>query len=98
VLVFKFPASGLTTTSSCGPTRGAANEFLYYSEDGSSRSIPMDYRGGNGMIWGQYEGFQNGVLSLFGFFVGSEKQYRKYQNRAARPGPIPTEQPDALQQ
>jgi len=85
---FKFPQSGTISTSSCGPQRGAENEFFYYSDDGSLQTIPTDYRNGKGMIWGQHEGIKNGVLSQFGFFVGTEEQYKKYQTRETHPGAI----------
>jgi len=88
VEVFKFPPTGTLTTSSPGPQRGAEDEYFYYSADGSVREIPTHYRSGNGIIWGQHEGTRNGTLSQFGFFVGSEEQYKKYQARATHPGPI----------
>ena len=40
------------------------------------------------MIWGQYEGTRDGVLAQFGFFVGSEEQYKKFQARKTHPGPV----------
>jgi hypothetical protein len=88
VKVFKFPESGVLYTSSPGPERGADDEYLYYSQDGSRHQIPKDYRGGKGMIWGQYEGSRGGVMTLFGFFVGTEEHYRKHQSQAGHPGPI----------
>lgn len=86
--VFKFPQSGALTTSSPGPQRGADDQYLYYATDGSTHEIPMDYRNGGGRVWGQYEGTRNGILSQFGFFVGTEEQYKKYQSRRTRPGYI----------
>jgi len=90
VQIFKFPASGALSTSSAGPERGAEDEYFHYSPDGSLHQIPTDYRNGEGMIWGQHEGTRNGVLSQFGFFVGTEEQYKKFQTRMTHPGPIPT--------
>jgi hypothetical protein len=90
VKVFKFPKAGLLNTSSPGPTQGAENEYFYYAEDGSVHAIPTDYRIGKGMIWGQYQGSRGGVMTLFGFFVGSEEQYNKYQSQSAHPGQIPS--------
>jgi len=87
--VFKFSRSGTLSTSSCGPAQGAENEFFYYLEDGSLRPIAMDFGNGKGIIWGEHRGATNGVLSQFGFFVGTEEQYRKYQMRGTRPGPVP---------
>jgi hypothetical protein len=89
VRVFKFPSSGALNTSGEGPERGADDEYFYYSADGSLRQIPTDYRNGKGMIWGQHEGTRNGILSQFGFFIGTEEQYRKYQSQATHPGRIP---------
>jgi hypothetical protein len=40
------------------------------------------------MIWGEHGGTRNGVMAQFGFFVGTEEQYKKYQTRMTRPGPI----------
>jgi hypothetical protein len=90
VKVFKFPPNGALNTSASGPERGADDEYLYYSADGSLREIPTGYRNGKGMIWGQHEGTRNGTLSQFGFFVGTEEQYKKYQLQATHPGPIST--------
>ena len=85
---FKFPPSGKLNTSSEGPQSGAQDVYLFYSPDGSIRPIPTDYRGGSSMIWGQYVGTRQGILCEFGFFVGSEEQYKKYQSLKTRPGPI----------
>lgn len=92
VKIFKFPESGVLETSSYGPERGAEDEYFYYSQDGSRRQIPQDYRGGKGTIWGQYQGSKGGVMTLFGFFIGSEEEYKKFQSQAGHPGPIPTQQ------
>jgi len=86
--VFKFGSSGELETSSDGPDRGADDEYLYYSTDGSKRTIPRDYATGQGMIWGQFEGTRKGIVSQFGFFVGSEELYKKYQFQATHPGPV----------
>ena len=86
---FQFPESGVLYTSSPGPERGAEDEYFYYSGDGSRHQIPQDYRGSKGMIWGQYEGSKGGLMTLFGFFVGTEEQYKKCQSQAGRPGPVP---------
>jgi Carboxypeptidase regulatory-like domain len=90
VQVFKFPATGVLSTSSGGPERGAEDEYYYYSADGSLQEIPTDYRSGHGMVWGQHEGTRNGELSQFGFFVGTEEQFRKFKIRETHPGPVPT--------
>jgi hypothetical protein len=89
IQVFKVQMSGAISTSSCGPEKGASNEFLYYANDGSLRPVPMEYRNGKGMIWGQHEGIKNGVKSQFGFFVGTEQEYKKYEMWQTHPGLIP---------
>jgi len=86
--VFKFPSSGALNTSSTGPERGADDGYFYYSPDAPLHQIPTDYRNGKAMIWGQHEGTRKGALAQFGFFVGSEEQYKKHQSRATHPGPI----------
>jgi Carboxypeptidase regulatory-like domain len=90
VRVFKFPESGVLSTSSPGPEMGADDEYLFYSQDGSRHQIPQDYRNGKAMIWGRYQGSRAGIVTLFGFFVGTEEQYRKYQSQTGHPGPIPS--------
>ena len=92
VRTFRFPASGQLTTSSAGPETGADDEYFYYSPDGTLREIPQNYTNGKGMIWGQYEGSRNGVMTQFGFFIGSEEQFKKYQSQMAHPGPLPRSQ------
>ena len=91
IRVFKFPASGLLKASGPGPEPGAEDDFEYFSEIGSQRQIPIDYALGKGMVWGKYQGFKAGVPSLYGFFVGTEEQYKRHQSEAAHPGPIPTQ-------
>ncbi len=88
VKVFKFTKAGLLNTSSGGPDEGAEDEYFYYAEDGSVHEISTEYRSGKGVIWGKYQGSRGGVMSVFGFFVGSEEQYRKHQSLAGHPGPI----------
>lgn len=85
---FQFPPNGVLNTSSQGPTPGAEDEFFYYSSDGSLREVSRDYTNGKGLIWGQYEESRNGIMSQFGFFVGSEEQYKRYQSQATHPGPV----------
>ena len=90
--IFKFPESGILYTSTEGPTRGAEDEYFYYSQDGSKHPIVMDYHAARGTIWGQYQGLRNGVITMFGFFVGTEEQYKKYMSQSGHPGPIPEDQ------
>jgi Family of unknown function (DUF6843)/Carboxypeptidase regulatory-like domain len=89
--VFKFPVSGALSTSSPGPERGADDEYFYYSADDSLSKIPTDYRRGKGMIWGQHQASRNGIMSEFGFFIGTEEQYKKFQILMTHPGPVPTQ-------
>lgn len=86
--VFKFPPAGTLNTSSEGPQRGADDQYFFYSPDGSVREVSTSYRSGGAMLWGQYEGSKGGVMNLFGFFIGSEEKYKKYQSKREHPGPI----------
>ena len=88
VRTFRFPVTGELRTSSAGPETGADDEYFYYSPDGTLREISRNYTNGKGMIWGEYEGSRNGVMSQFGFFVGTEDLYKKYQSQATHPGPV----------
>jgi hypothetical protein len=92
IKAFQFPATGVLNTSSPGPEKGADDQYFYYLPDGSLREIPQDYTNGKGLIWGQHEGSRNGVMSQFGFFVGSEEQFKKYQSQATHPGRLPSSQ------
>jgi len=88
--VFKFPASGTLKTSSPGPERGAEDQYFFYFKDGSLGEVSADYRNGKGMIWGKHEASERGVMTQFGFFVGTEEQYKTSQALMTHPGPIPT--------
>lgn len=81
VVVFKVGPNGPLETSSADPDPGARQTYGYYSSDGSVREVPMDYRNGGGVIWGQYDGFAGGVRSEFGFFVGTQEQYLQAKNK-----------------
>ncbi len=87
---FQFPRTGMLNTSSPGPERGAEDQYFYYFPDGSLREISQNYAAGKGMIWGQHEGSRNGVMSHFGFFAGTEEQYKRFQSQATHPGPLAT--------
>src|ERR1035438_392458 len=89
-MVFKLPETGLLNTSSPGPEPGAENEYFYYAGSGAIQEITTDYKSGKGLIWGEYQGSRGGVMSLFGFFVGTEDQYKKYQSQSGHPGRIPS--------
>ena len=86
--IFKISSEGVLSTSSLGPEPGADDEYYFYSPGGTLRQIPTDYRNGNGMVWGQHQGTTNGELNQFGFFIGTEEQYKKYQVRMTHPGQI----------
>ena len=86
--VFEFGRSGTLRTSSSGPETGAEDEYLYYLDDGSRTQISQDYRAGKGMVWGQYQGSRGGVLTLFGFFIGTEEQYMKFKSQQGHPASI----------
>ena len=77
VRVFRFPSSGILTTSSPGPEDEADIEYLYYSTDGSVKPVSSDYWHGDGRIWGEHAGSHGGRRSEFGFFVGTQEQYGK---------------------
>jgi hypothetical protein len=89
VKIFKFPSNGVLNTSSPGPERGAEDEYLFYFPDGSLHEICADYRNGKGMIWGKHEGSKGGIMDQFGFFIGTEEQFKKYRSRITHPGSIP---------
>jgi hypothetical protein len=79
-VVFKFPESGRLETSSPGPEPDSKKMYLYYGQDGSVRDIPMDYRNGNGLIWGEHGISVRGARTGFGFFVGTHDQYEQSKN------------------
>lgn len=79
--IFKFPDSGRLRTSSPGPAEDAKKIYLYYSADGSVHDVPMDYRGGNAMIWGEYNVLAGGVKRELGIFVGTHDQYETGKGR-----------------
>ena len=84
--IFKFPPNGILATSSCEPKNGGERRYRYYAENGSTRDVPMNYRRGDGMIWGERKGTSNGAFSDFYFFVGTEEQYKKQGNRGLQTG------------
>jgi Carboxypeptidase regulatory-like domain len=76
-LVYRVTDSSDFRTSSRCPMPGPDNHYFYYSADGSIRAVPDNYWMGNGLIWGEYNGYRGGALHEFGFFVGTEAEYRK---------------------
>jgi hypothetical protein len=75
--VYTFPGFGRLKTSSSGPVDGAPHGYFYYSQDGSVSAVPLDYRKGRGMVWGEYSGSAKGEMCMFGFFVGNHEEYEK---------------------
>jgi hypothetical protein len=85
---YKFSRTGRLSTSSPGPEPGAERRYMYHSDDGSVQVIPSDRRGGKGLIWGQHDGFKEGAMRLFEFFVGDREAYEKYRFRTTVTGPV----------
>ncbi|MFZ0821660.1 MAG: hypothetical protein WAM91_16465 [Candidatus Acidiferrales bacterium] len=81
--IYKFPPSGVLKTSSPGPQLGAQDQYFLYPSSGAMRPLASDYRNGKGLIWGQYEGFVGGEKRLFGFFIGTEDEYKKHPRPTA---------------
>ena len=83
VYICRIPASGILQTSSSLEVGWAKDEYFYYSEDGSLRSLPDTGWGGGGMIWGGNTESQligNGIRPARfseNFYVGREDQYHK---------------------
>ena len=89
--LFKFPASGTLETSSAPEFGEATDEYHYYSEN-NRRLLTNTLYGGNGMIWGGYDGSattasmgentgdmpEENQVRYSGFFVGTEPEYTKY--------------------
>jgi hypothetical protein len=75
--IFRFTSGSVLATSSPCPQDGAAQEYVYYAEDGSITPVPSDYWNNNGFIWGQYAGFRGGERRMYGFFVGTKEQFEK---------------------
>jgi hypothetical protein len=80
VNIFTFPSSGRLRTASPGPVDRAAHGYFYYTDDNSVSAVPLDYRNGKGMVWGEYSGSAKGEPCMFGFFVGSHEEYEKRRN------------------
>ena|SRR6267378_19195 len=79
--LFKFPASGVLTTSSEMEYGWAQDQYFYYSGE-TRRQLPSTGWGGGGMIWAEYNG-QTTVPPdnepyYQGFFVGTEAEYKDY--------------------
>jgi len=83
VYICRIPASGILQTSSLLEDGWAKDEYFYYAEDGSLRTLPNTGWGGGGMIWGGNAEFQltgNGIKPKRfseNFYVGREDQYHK---------------------
>jgi hypothetical protein len=86
--VYKFPRSGLLTTSSSEEYGWAKDHYFYYSEEGT-RMLPETGRGGGGLIWGKINGEGAGALGkrkYEEFFVGTEEQFREQASEQQNAG------------
>lgn len=80
----KIPESGLVETSSLREYGWAKDEYFYYYEDGSMRTLKDTGWGLGGMIWGSVldwqgttpEGFEPKRVTAR-FYVGTEEQYHR---------------------
>ena len=60
------------------PGSASDNHYCYYqSANGVSRAIAEDYWNGNGLIFGEHIATRGEKTIEFGFFVGTEEEYRK---------------------
>jgi hypothetical protein len=91
IYICRIPTSGILQTSSMLEDGWAKDEYFYYSEDGSLRTLPDTGWGGGGMIWGGNTEFQlagNGIRPKRfseNFYVGREDQYHKNVSRQTEP-------------
>jgi hypothetical protein len=83
--VCRIPASGVLATSSPLEDGWAKDEYLYYSEDGSTEVLPDTGWGRGGMIWaGSVAGYTpNAKQFTQSFYVGREDQYRRNESQEA---------------
>ncbi len=83
--ICRIPASGVLATSSPLEDGWAKDEYLYYSEDGSTEVLPDTGWGRGGMIWaGSVAGDSpNAKQFTQSFYVGREDQYRRNESQEA---------------
>lgn len=81
--VCRIPASGLLATSSPLEDGWAKDEYLYYSEDGSTEALRDTDWGGGGMIWAGSVAWDPANAKQFtqSFYVGTEDQYRRNESQ-----------------
>ena len=77
--ICRIPASGVLATSSPLEEGWAKDEYLYYSEDGSTEVLPDTGWGGGGMIWAGSVSRDSASAKQFtqNFYVGREDQYHR---------------------
>ena len=82
-IICRFPLNGLLQTSSRQEEGWASDEYVYYSADGRTRTLPNTGWGKGGMVWAPtYEtdgtvnsvGIQRGASFMY---IGTEQQYRR---------------------
>jgi Family of unknown function (DUF6843) len=81
--ICRVPSSGVLATSSPLEEGWAKDEYLYYSEDGSTEVLPDTGWGGGGMIWaGSVTGDSPSTKQFTqSFYVGREDQYRRNEGQ-----------------
>jgi hypothetical protein len=98
--LFKFPASGVLTTSSEMEYGWGHDEYFYYSGE-TRHKLPATGWDGGGMIWAEHNGqttsSRNEESSYQGFFIGTEAEYKDYGRYVADENPGPLDK-NAIQQ
>lgn len=87
--ICRLPASGALATNSPLEDGWARDEYLYYSEDGSTEVLPESGWGGGGMIWaGSVSADSPGAKQFTeSFYVGTEDQYHRNESQRASYSP-----------
>jgi Family of unknown function (DUF6843) len=75
--ICRIPDDAELRTSSPLEYGWSRDEYVYYSNDGSERTLPLSGWGGGGMIWGGFTSGSNGDQITESFFVGTERQFQK---------------------
>jgi len=83
--ICRIPASGVLATYSPLEEGWAKDEYLYYSEDGSTEALRNTGWGGGGMIWAGSVTIDSpgGKRLTETFYVGSEDQYHRNESQRA---------------
>lgn len=81
--ICQIPASGVLATSSSLEEGWAKDEYLYYSDDGSTEVLRDTGWGGGGMIWAGSMGGDSTMRKQFTetFYVGSEDQFHRNEGQ-----------------